>query len=249
MLDGSEFSMSGNGEFIPGGGEVILGGNGLPEIPIPAGTGGGCVKSGPFANMSVNLGPVSLGLTNGSSVSNGNGLGYNPRCLKRDLTDYSNQHFANASSVVHLILQNKDIYNFQMTMQGFPGSGDIGVHGGGKSHIPLETQDSSNTNVRLPGHYSMGGDPGRDLFTSPGDPLFYLHHGMIDRTWWLWQQLDRKTRTSEKGINGTGTFLDQPPSPPTTLDTPIDIGFAAGPAVTMKDVMSTTDGPLCYIYL
>lgn len=22
----------------------------------------------------------------------------------------------------------------------------------------------------------MGGDPGRDLYTSPGDPLFYLHH-------------------------------------------------------------------------
>jgi hypothetical protein len=40
----------------------------------------------------------------------------------------------------------------------------------------------------------MGGDPGRDFFTSPGDPLFYLHHGMIDRTWWIWQSLDKKTR-------------------------------------------------------
>jgi tyrosinase len=132
MLDGSEFSMSGNGKFIPGGGNVILGGNGLPEIPIPAGTGGGCVTSGPFANMKVNLGPVALGLTNGSTITNGDGLGYNPRCLKRDLTDYSNRRFANASSIVRLVLENKDIYNFQMTMQGFPGSGDIGVHGGGK---------------------------------------------------------------------------------------------------------------------
>jgi tyrosinase len=48
MLDGSEYSMSGNGEFIANQGQVIIGGNGLPEIPIPPGSGGGCVKSGPF---------------------------------------------------------------------------------------------------------------------------------------------------------------------------------------------------------
>ena len=95
----------------------------------------------------------------------------------------------------------------------------------------------------------MGGDPGRDLFVSPGDPLFYLHHGMIDRTWWIWQQLDKKTRTGEKGISGTGTFLNNPPSAKTTLDTPIDMGYAAGPVVTMNDLMSTTEGPLCYIYV
>jgi tyrosinase len=73
-----------------------------------------------------------LGLTNGSSISNGNGLSYNPRCLKRDLTDYSNKNFANASSVASLILGTKDISSFQNTMQGLPGSGSIGVHGGGK---------------------------------------------------------------------------------------------------------------------
>ncbi|KAF1940908.1 Di-copper centre-containing protein [Clathrospora elynae] len=229
MLDGSDTSMSGNGEFIPGQGSVNLGGNGLPDLFLPAGTGGGCVKSGPFKNMSVNLGPVSLGLTNGSTISNGDGLSYNPRCLKRDLTDYSNRAFANATALAHLIIANKDVYNFQMEMQGVPGSGNIGVHGGG--------------------HYSMGGDPGRDLFTSPGDPLFYLHHGGIDRTWWIWQQLDRKTRMSEKGISGTGTFLNGPPSANTTLDTVIDLGFAAGPPVKMADLMSTTDGPMCYIYV
>ncbi|KAH9871792.1 hypothetical protein J1614_006049 [Plenodomus biglobosus] len=229
ILDGSATSMSGNGEFIPGGGNVILGGNGLPEILIPAGSGGGCVKSGPFKDMKVNLGPVSLGLTNGTTASNGDGLSYNPRCLKRDLTDYVNKRWANASGIASLILQNHDIESFQMTMQGVPGSGNIGVHGGG--------------------HYSMGGDPGRDLFTSPGDPLFYLHHGMIDRVWWIWQLLDRKTRTGQSGISGTGTFLNAPPSPNTTLSTPVDLGFAAGPPVTMADLMDTTDGPMCYIYI
>jgi tyrosinase len=148
MLDGSAYSMSGDGEFVPNKGEVILGGNGLPDLPLPPGSGGGCVKSGPFKNMTVNLGPVALSTTDGTTVSNGDGLGYNPRCLKRDLTDAINRRFANASSVVSLILQNTNVYDFQMVMQGVPGSGSIGVHGGG--------------------HYAMGGDPGRDVFTSPG---------------------------------------------------------------------------------
>lgn len=71
---------------------------------------------------------------------------------------------------------------------------------------------------------------------------------MIDRTWWIWQQLDRKTRFSEKGISGTNTFLNAPPSANTTLDTRINLGYAADLAVTMKDLMSTTEGPMCYIY-
>ncbi|EOA91705.1 uncharacterized protein SETTUDRAFT_152771 [Exserohilum turcica Et28A] len=160
MLDGSEYSMSGNGEFIPGQGEVVIAGTGPPEIRLPPGTGGGCIKSGPFKDMKVNLGPTSLTLTNGSTISNGDGLAYNPRCLKRDLTDYANKKWADAPSVASLILKNNDVWNFQMTMQGWPGTPDLGVHGGG--------------------HYSMGGDPGRDFFVSPGDPLFYLHHAQID---------------------------------------------------------------------
>ncbi|KAH7127011.1 hypothetical protein B0J11DRAFT_291635 [Dendryphion nanum] len=231
IFDGSQFSMSGNGEFVSGQGDVILGGNGLPEIPLPHGSGGGCIKAGPFKNMKVNLGPVSLVLTNGSTVANGDGLSYNPRCLKRDLTDAINRRYANASSVVSQILKPQNIEDFQMTMQGVPGNPtqEIGVHGGG--------------------HFTIGGDPGRDLFVSPGDPIFYLHHGMIDRTWFIWQSLDVKKRTGAAGISGTGTFLNMPPSAETTLDTVIDVGYAAGSPIAMRDLMSTTAGPFCYIYL
>jgi tyrosinase len=52
MLDGSAYSMSGNGEKIAGQGDVVIAGRGEPFIKIPPGTGGGCVKSGPFKNMS-----------------------------------------------------------------------------------------------------------------------------------------------------------------------------------------------------
>jgi len=35
-------------------------------------------------------------------------------------------------------------------------------------------------------HYTIGGDPGGDFFTSPGDPAFWVHHGMMDRVWAIW---------------------------------------------------------------
>jgi tyrosinase len=94
-------------------------------------------------SVRLNLGPVCLPLVNGSIESNGNGFGYNSRCTKRDLTDAINQRFVNTASVVRNILVFDKVWDFQMTMQGTPGTGDIGVHGGG--------------------HYAIGGDLARDL--------------------------------------------------------------------------------------
>lgn len=30
--------------------------------------------------------------------------------------------------------------------------------------------------------------------SSPGDPLFYLHHAFIDKLWWNWQTADEEER-------------------------------------------------------
>lgn len=146
IFDGSETSLSGNGKFIANRSDIVLGLSlGLPPIYLPTGTGGGCVTSGPFVNMSVNLGPSALDEPGGVSASNPNGpLSYNPRCLKRDLTDYVVQNFANATAVLSNILDYDNIYDFEYAMQGVPGSGSLGIHGGG--------------------HYAMGGDPGRGTF-------------------------------------------------------------------------------------
>ncbi|KAI1763534.1 Di-copper centre-containing protein [Hypoxylon sp. FL1150] len=225
IFDGSAYSMSGNGEFIADKGPITLTLGDYAPVVLAPGTGGGCVTSGPFENMQVNLGPVALPLNNGS-VLTGTGLEYNPRCLKRDISATVNQLYANATSIVNLITQNNNIYDFQMVMQGVPGSGSIGVHGGG--------------------HYTIGGDPADDVSTSPGDPVFYLHHGMIDLTWWTWQQLDYKNRRN--AIAGTGTFLNSPPSPNTTLDDVIDLQYAGGGPITMRELMSINDGPFCYTY-
>ena len=108
----------------------------------------------------------------------------------------------------------------------------IGVHGGG--------------------HYSLGGDPGNDVYVSPGDPAFYLHHAMIDRVWWIWQHTGKDAYERQFGpeaIAGTRTFLDKPPSSNATLDDLIEFGYAAGPPRLIRDLLSTVRGPFCYVYL
>ncbi|KAF8858679.1 Di-copper centre-containing protein [Acephala macrosclerotiorum] len=226
LFDGSDLSMSGNGEYIANRSDLQLTLFSYPIVYLPAGDGGGCVTSGPFANMSVNLGPVSLPL-NGGGVETGTGFDYNPRCLVRDLGTKVNALYANFTSIVDLITSYNDIYDFQMRMQGYPGSGSIGVHGGG--------------------HYTIAGNPGADVFTSPGDPAFYLHHSMIDRVWWIWQNLDLENR--QNAISGTGTFLNYPASANTTLDTVINLGYAVpGASIAMSEIMSTISGPFCYTY-
>ncbi|KAG8159792.1 hypothetical protein KVR01_010429 [Diaporthe batatas] len=231
IYDGSDTSMSGNGEYIPNQPDLWSMG-----VTIPAGTGGGCVFSGPFANMTVNLGPVNLALPGNTSTANPHNdtgiLSWNPRCLKRDLTDFIIQKYNSATQVLDTILLWDTISDFQLSLQGInitTGANYFGPHGGG--------------------HWSMGGDPGRDLFASPADPTFYLHHTMIDRVWWMWQMQSPAARTSgPTAVGGTITFLNDPPSRDASLDDYNNYGFAAGPPRQIGELVSTTAGPFCYVY-
>ena len=40
-----------------------------------------------------------------------------------------------------------------------------------------------------------------NVYSSPGDPLFYLHHTYLDKVWWQWQEKDREARL--KDITGS----------------------------------------------
>lgn len=156
IFDGSDYSMGSNGEYIAGRGDLELALDENHTVYLPAGHGGGCVYSGPFTNMTVNLGPVSLPLNNGSTATSANnGYNWNPRCLVRDVTTEANLGYANSSSMINLLTVPDDIKDFQETMQGKMNSGDLGVHGGG--------------------HYTIGGNPADDVYISPGDPIFFLH--------------------------------------------------------------------------
>ncbi|SMR64572.1 unnamed protein product [Zymoseptoria tritici ST99CH_3D1] len=229
LFDGSETSISGNGVYKAHP-PIIIGPAGPDALSLTPGVGGGCITTGPFANTTVNLGPGGLtGINDTAPNPRADGFGYNPRCLRRDLSVQSASGASDANTT-KLIMGNDDIAGFQNEMQGLFAPGEkpfYGVHSGG--------------------HFMVGGDPGGDFYTSPGDMWFFFHHAMIDRVWWTWQNMDIATRTNS--IAGTITFLNDPPSRNATLEDVIDLGVNDGfRGMRIREVMSTTEGPFCYIY-
>jgi tyrosinase len=63
------------------------------------------------------------------------------------------------------------------------------------------------TGIHGGGHGFIGG-LNADLFVSAGDPLFYMHHTMLDRVWAIWQGLDFDTRVYKDALDGTRTMLN-----------------------------------------
>lgn len=149
---------------------------------------------------------------------------YNPRCLSRDINPYTAARFLTPRDIISILLQD-NIYDFEMNLQGIPGIG-IGAHGGG--------------------HYTVGLEMS-DLFSSPSDPAFFLHHGQVDRMWAIWQGLSPFKRTY--ALAGTITYLNTPASRNTTLGDTIDLGYTTPVVKEISDVMSTVSGDFCYIYL
>ncbi|KAL1840789.1 hypothetical protein VTJ49DRAFT_7744 [Mycothermus thermophilus] len=190
-------------------------------IILEKGSGGGCLFSGPFKDLLIRLGPA----TEPDPTQD------NPRCVKRDLNVDCGRRFATFRNTTDTILNSPDIMTFRTTMEGEPGytpPGYMGIHGGG--------------------HFMISGDPGSDAFISPGDPAFYLHHAQVDRVYWIWQMLDYQNR---RGVHGTNTFMNLPPSANTTVEDYVDV-WPLAPPIKIKNLMSTIGGegsPLCYLYL
>ena len=197
-------------------------------VTIPPGAGGGCVHSGPFANMTVHLGPQQLPVLGSTNITGqADPFADNPRCLRRDLSAYSATRWASFRNTTRVVLDHDTIELFQAYLGGDPRYvlQELGVHGGG--------------------HYAIGGDPGSDVAVSPGDPAFYLHHGQIDRVYWMWQMLDFENR---QGVWGTGTALDDPSSANVTVEDYVELLPLNGP-IQIKDLMNVVGGtPLCYVY-
>ncbi|KAK1776651.1 hypothetical protein QBC45DRAFT_212096 [Copromyces sp. CBS 386.78] len=235
IFDGSDTSLGGNGDPLPHGDSGFIFPVGPPEVNIipagPNGRGGGCVTKGPvgIAGMQTHLGPIGLpkyGEPGNMTVAE-NPLADNKRCFTRDLSEELGRKFATLRNTTDLILQSRNIFEFTTKLQGDPRyhRGNLGIH--------------------FSGHYMFGGDPGGDGFTGPGDPAFWVHHGQVDRLWWIWQNLDFENR---QGVWGTHTMLDQPPSANVTTDETIAIGPTM-PDLQIKTLMDTVSGsPFCYVY-
>ncbi|WYZ44850.1 hypothetical protein EsH8_VIII_000166 [Colletotrichum jinshuiense] len=222
VFDGSETSLSGDGAYVKHNGSV----SGAGAIILPSGNGGGCVTSGPFVNMTVNLGPVNPGMD--GMVANPNGkLGYNPRCLSRDLNAYTATKWFTNENMVNITVgkASQNVELFQNELQGRFADGFLGMHAAG--------------------HFSVNGEAS-DLYSSPVDPTFFLHHAMVDRVYWLWQALHLWNAFD---IAGTITINNRPASRDALKTDILDLGVNAENR-TIDEVLNTIGGsPLCYVYI
>ncbi|KIW33257.1 uncharacterized protein PV07_00124 [Cladophialophora immunda] len=216
LFDGSATSLSGDGVFEPDQGPYVVG----EGETLPHGTGGGCALSGPFQNMTVNMGPFDFSIVF-TGVLPSNWTAYNPHCLTRDLNNYISTRYGNQTAI-DVLMAKTTIADFQNTMSG--ADINLGVHGGG--------------------HFALGPTL-LDFFASPSDPAFYLHHGMIDRVWTLWQAADPANRVN--ALSGTSTIFNQNTTPNVTLDTVVNWGYL-GPPKTLRQLVSVTAGDFCYGY-
>ncbi|KAK1566059.1 uncharacterized protein LY79DRAFT_529483 [Colletotrichum navitas] len=222
MFDGSETSLSGDGVFKAHNG--TLAGRGF--VYIPSGAGGGCVTKGPFANMTVHLGPVVPGM-DGLTANPGGPLAYNPRCLSRDISDWASQRWMTPVNLLNLTVgaASANITTFQDELQGRFSEGFLGTHSSG--------------------HMISNGE-GTDFYSSTNEPMFYLHHAMIDKLYWIWQALHLGEAFT---IAGTITSRNDPPSRDARLDD-IVIQEPHEPNRPISDLLSTIGGsPFCYIYI
>jgi tyrosinase len=85
-----------------------------------------------------------------------------------------------------------------------------------------------------------------DVYASPSDPVFWLHHSFVDHSWASWQNLDSGIRTTS--IDGTDAS-----GQPLTLDTVLSMG-GIRPDVPVSAVVNTLGGvsiggvPFCFKY-
>jgi tyrosinase len=84
-------------------------------------------------------------------------------------------------------------------------------------------------------------------FNSPGDPLFYLHHGNLDRLYYLWQKKDLANRLRDvSGPIQPFDYLNEKAGN-VTLEFEINMAPLTG-NIKLKDLMSTRGTKLCYKY-
>lgn len=182
--------------------------NATGPFVIPGHTGGGCITTGPFADMEVHVGP-------------GPSLVRNNRCLKRDFAASIIYDFANTNKV-NFVKSQTNFGWFTRKVDGDPNFTNMGIHG--------------------PGHFGVGGEAG-DMYSSPGEPLFFLHHANLDRIWWEWES---QSLLRLLDISGPVNMMDYT-GPNVTLSFPVNMGRLA-PTVSIARLMHIRLGGLCYTY-
>jgi tyrosinase len=128
LFDGSDTSLGSDGVFVPGRPPYELF---LPwftePLVYPTGTGGGCVKRGPFSDLLVRLGPFEFGGPTPLPVDPVDGREDNPRCLERDLNAWPLNKWSSFRNVTKLILGYDNIREFQGVLVCLLSCPEVGV--------------------------------------------------------------------------------------------------------------------------
>ncbi|KAJ4985111.1 tyrosinase central domain protein [Stagonosporopsis vannaccii] len=147
---------------------------------------------------------------------------YNPQCVRRDFVPSIFLPFAHPDSVARGMAQ-PDFGSFsQLTESTMHGAGHPGIGG-------------------LYGTLT-------DVWASPGDPLFFLHHANLDRAWWSWQNRNLTARLHDISgplfpndyANAQGRNV--------TLNDKVHVGSTVNVTLPIKEIMDIHNDLLCYTY-
>lgn len=135
------------------------------------------MPDGPFANVTVNIGP---------------GFKSEPRCVNRSITSFFS---AGCGAAFVAAAIEPDTYD-DMWVRVYSGPHLAG-------HVALAMMVGSfRTFCFRPGRDLTLNQPcvkNGDSITSPGDPLFMLHHDFVDKMWWDRQARDPAVRLTAMG--------------------------------------------------
>lgn len=193
----------------------------------------------------------------------GNHTDYSPHCLRRDFSPSLFSTTGN-QSVLDWTLAAEDFWHLTYHIEGWSiaaegvtthGAGHLGVGGQiGEVRIVHPLCNVHRWSMSVPKLLIITATSSQmsNIYSSPGDPLFYLHHGGLDWLWWTWQQADWPARNFT--VDGPDTQWAYPynyfgdiPYENITLATPLHFGALAD-SITVGDVMDTEAGQLCYRY-
>lgn len=158
----------------------------------------------------------------------------NPRCLARDFAPSLALEKLTAE-MTGWVLEAETFTEFDHRFQG------VGIEVDGMT-------------IHAGGHLSVGGDIGDvgNMYSSPGDPLFYLHHANLDRLWDQWQRVDFEVRRADMGGPDTmfaypWDFFGEVPYENITLETELEYkGLMEN--VKISEVMDIHSANLCIEY-
>ncbi|KAF7324633.1 Tyrosinase central domain-containing protein [Mycena kentingensis (nom. inval.)] len=198
-----------------------LGGNGV-DIPNYNGQFGNLTRLESFGWVAPGAGGgcVTDGPFAEYQLNTGPGTNITKHCLQRAFNE--NIRGFLTGEQVQAVLEEQSFESFRIRLEGAPVYPTMGLHDAG--------------------HNLVGGEMA-DRYSSPGDPVFYLHHAFLDKIWWDWVQMDSASRITD--VSGRSTV--EPPFTDITLDFELDM-LGLVPTVTVREVMDLDSESLCYTY-